>query len=171
MHLSKLERLLLVQQCSLLAALRPDQAEAHAALVEMLIGGYKVFYADAVKHLHEDMPEEESRFVLRALAMYDALEAYEAAHPKDAAVAQHPWGRFRGFDARTEPQHHGFALFVIRRMGQFPSRLAAATSGGLDAGAPAIPHVRPMTVEWEAQGAPAALTHEQAAALLLASGA
>jgi uncharacterized protein YfbU (UPF0304 family) len=170
MHLTKLERLLLVQQCSLLSAMRPDQAEANAALVELLVGGYKIFYGDAVNHLLDDMPEEESQFVLRALAMYEALEAYEAAHPEDAAIAQHPWGRFRGFDAKTEPQHHGFAVFVIRRMGRFPSRLAAATQGQLDAGSPAIPRVRPMTIEWEAQGAPAALTHEQAAALLLASG-
>lgn len=170
MHLSKLERLLLVQQCSLLAALRPEQAEAQAALVEMLTGGYKMFYAQAVQHLHDDMPEEESRFVLRALRMYEALEAYEAAHPEDVAIAQHPWGRFRGFDLRTEPQHHGFALFVIRRMGQFPSQHTHATAGRLDAGAPAIPHVRPMTVEWEAQGEPRALTREQAAAILLASG-
>src|SRR5690606_35488098 len=115
--------------------------------------------------------EEESLFVLRTLQMYTALAAFIAEHPDEMAVAQHPWAHFRGFDPRTERQHHAFAMYLILRQGKSPRLYPLAlTPGGLDATEPVIPHVKPMTVTWEALGEPALPTREQVAGLLLASG-
>jgi uncharacterized protein YfbU (UPF0304 family) len=172
MHLTKLERLLLIQQSTILAKLQPETAERHAALVELLTGGFKLYYADALGGLRDDLPEEECLLVLRVLHMYGALDAHVRDNPVDAAVAQHPWARFRGFDAATEPQHHAFAIYVMRRLGKFPEQWArAAEAGGFDAGVPTLLHVRPMAAAWQAMGEPVPLTHEQAAAVLIASGA
>ena len=74
MELTKKDRVLLINQYKVLAALNKDEEAYYLELIEVLERGYEIFYSLVDEWISEDMPEDEGRFVLNILDLYRAIE-------------------------------------------------------------------------------------------------
>lgn len=118
MELSKKDRLLLINQYRILAALDKESGAQYFELIEILERGYSIFYSLIDEWVSEDMPEEEGRFVLNILDLYRAIEDIKRAS-KDQRILSHDYSFFHGFDGNNETQHMAFCRFLIETQGKF----------------------------------------------------
>ena len=118
MNLTKKDRLLLINQYKILAALKKDEEDHYLELISVLEHGYAIFYSMIDEWVSDDMSEEDGRFVLNILDLYRAIENVKRSS-KDEALLKHPYSFFRGFDGNNETQHMAFARFVIETQGKF----------------------------------------------------
>jgi len=118
MKLLKKERLLLINQYRILAALDKSEESHYLELIEILERGYSIFYSMIDEWVAEDMPEDEGRFVLEVLDLYRAIDDVKRAS-KDNRLVSHAYGVFPGFDGNNESEYLGFCRFLIERQGKF----------------------------------------------------
>jgi uncharacterized protein len=118
MTLDKKDRLLLINQYKILAALDKNEESYYLELIEILQNGYSIFYSMIDQWVSEDMPEEECRFVLEVLDLYRAIEDVKRS-TKDNRLINHTYGIFRGFDGNNESEYLGFCRFLVDNQGKF----------------------------------------------------
>jgi uncharacterized protein len=118
MKLQKKERLLLINQYKILAALDKSEESHYLELIEILERGYSIFYSVIDEWVAEDMPEEEGRFVLEVLDLYRAIEDVKRSS-KDSQLIGHTYSVFPGFDGNNESEYLGFCRFLIDKQGKF----------------------------------------------------
>ena len=100
MKLTKLERLNLINQYTILAKLSPDDAEHYEELKTILEDGYEIFYSSLDMWISEDMPEEEGKFVLDILDLYRFIEDYKSRSPNSLVLENH-YSIFLWFDGNN----------------------------------------------------------------------
>ncbi len=148
MELTRKDRVILINQYRILKRLEPEAARHYDELIEILERGYSMCYTRIEAALEEsEIPEEVGQFVQDVFALYQAIEAYKAAHPDDQAVVSHPWASFRGFDSAAESDFLIFARFLAHHTG----------TEGFDSHAPTLAKYRILVAIYQALGAPAEL--------------
>lgn len=118
MELSKKERLLLINQYKILAALEKDEASHYNELIQILENGYSIFYSMIDSWVSGDMSEEDSRFVLDILDLYRAIEGVKRKSQSDE-LNSHNYSIFMGFDGNNETECMAFARFLVQVQGKF----------------------------------------------------
>lgn len=118
MKLSKKDRVLLINQYKLLAALYKEDEAHYRELIGILENGYEIFYSMIDEWISDDMPTDEGKFVLNILDLYRAIDDLKRSS-KDKKLADHPNSFFRGFDGNQETEHMGFCRFLIDEQGKF----------------------------------------------------
>lgn len=118
MEITKKDRLLLINQYKILAALDKGEEAHYRELIEILERGYKIFYSDISEWVSDDMPEGEGRLVLGILNLYRAIEDVKRS-TRDTRLLEHPYSFFRGFDGNNETSHMAFCRFLIETQGKF----------------------------------------------------
>lgn len=118
MNLSKKDRLLLINQYKILAALDKDDASHYGELIQILENGYSIFYSMVDEWVSEDMPEEESRFVLEILDLYRAIEDIKKKS-RNEDIEKHLYSFFKGFDGNNETEYMAFSRFLIQEQDKF----------------------------------------------------
>lgn len=151
MELTRKDRVILINQYRILKRLEPEAARHYDELIEILEKGYSLCYPRIEAALKEsEIPEEVGQFVQDVLALYQAIDAYKAAHADDQALTGHPWASFRGFDSATESDYLIFARFLAHQSG----------AESLDSHAPTLAKYRILVALYQALGAPAELCAE-----------
>lgn len=154
MELTKKDRLLLINQYQILKRLDPDSAKQYDQAIEILKNGYTLLYAQLGAGLTEsELCSDKAQLVTDILGACQALEAYKAANPDDKEVGGHAWATFRGFDAGAEAEYQGYARFLLQ--GDCPASEA-----------PSVAKYRMIASIWAAQGRPAEICRDIAAAML-----
>lgn len=118
MKLSKKDRVLLINQYQLLAALYKEEEAHYRELIGILENGYEIFYSMIDEWISDDMPTSEGRFVLNILDLYRAIEDLKRSS-KSQELADHYYAFFRGFDGNNETEYMGFCRFLIDEQGKF----------------------------------------------------
>ncbi len=118
MNLSKKDRVLLINQYRILAALSKDDESHYLELIQILEHGYEIFYSMVDEWISDDMPEEAGRFVLNVLDLYRVVEDAKRS-TRDTRLAEHDFGVFPGFDGNNESEYLGFCRFLIEKQGKF----------------------------------------------------
>jgi uncharacterized protein YfbU (UPF0304 family) len=153
MELTKKDRLILMNQYQILKRLDPDSAKQYDQAIEILKHGYAPLYSQLGAGLTEsELCEEKAQLVTDILGACQALEAYRSAHPEDKEVGGHAWAKFRGFDATTEAEYQNYA------------RLLRQDTPASEA--PTVAKYRMIASVWAAQGRPAEICRDIAAAML-----
>lgn len=153
MELTKKDRLILMNQYQILKRLDPDSAKQYDQAIEILKHGYTPLYSRLGAGLTEsELDEEKAQLVADILGACQALEAYRAAHPEDKEVGGHAWAKFRGFAATTEAEYQNYA------------RLLRQDTPASEV--PTVAKYRMIASVWAAQGRPAEIGRDIAAAML-----
>lgn len=118
MKLSKKDRVILINQYRLLAALYKDEEAHYRELIGILENGYEIFYSMIDEWISDDMPTEEGKFVLDILELYRAIDDLKRSS-KNRELADHHFSFFRGFDGNNETEYMGFCRFLIEEQGKF----------------------------------------------------
>lgn len=118
MNLQKKDRLLLINQYKILAAIDKSEESHYLELIEILERGYSIFYSMVDQWISEDMTKDEGRLVLEILDLYRAIEDVKRA-TKDNRLLTHRYGVFPGFDGNNESEYLGFCRFLIEKQGKF----------------------------------------------------
>ncbi len=114
MQMTQMERLNLVNQYLILAALYPDDKEHYLSLSEIVRRGYEFFYDDLTEGIYEDehsVSVEEAKDVLDILTMYENMYFALQVQKVDLTPAQQQAMVFPGFDGNNETKLLGFANF------------------------------------------------------------
>lgn len=118
MELTKKDRVLLINQYRILAALNKDEESYYKELIIILENGYEIFYPLIDQWVSEDIPKYEGRFVLNILDLYRVIESIKRT-TKDQRILEHPFSIFKGFDGNNETEYMGFCRFLIEKQGKF----------------------------------------------------
>lgn len=118
MKLSKKDRVLLINQYKLLAALYKEEEAHYRELIGILENGYEIFYSMIDEWISGDMPTDEGKFVLNILDLYRAIDDLKRSS-KSQELANHPYSFFHGFDGNNETEYMGFCRFLIDEQGKF----------------------------------------------------
>lgn len=149
MNLTKKDRVFLINQYRILAALKEDEADHYNELISILENGYEVFYYMIDEWYSDSMPSDEGRFVLNILDLYRAIENLKRS-TKSAELNDHYYSFFRGFDGNDETQYMGFARFLIEKQGKFfEQEQYLRRNDNLNSHAPMIDKYRRMLIAAE----------------------
>jgi uncharacterized protein YfbU (UPF0304 family) len=121
MKLTNAERSILYWEHSILAELKPDDAEDHRRAMEILQHGYhEQLYDHDVLGLSEPLNAPDARFVYDVLELFNNLQfSYEKLSAEDRKGLDERDLRFPGFDGHHESQLMGFARFLVQRLGRW----------------------------------------------------
>jgi len=165
MTLSKLERVLLINQLELRKALTKSKDFDEA--IEILEAGYEIFYEEALGRVHDPMAEEDCHFVLEVLDMYRAIEGFHEAHPGDEEIDKMYAPHFRGFDGNNESAHMTFTRFLINDQRKFTEQLKyEKDTDSFNSHWTMIPTYRAYLEKWKAMKDRWNLTREQVVEIL-----
>lgn len=118
MKLSKKDRVLLINQYKLLAALYKEEEAHYRELIGILENGYEIFYSMIDEWISDDMPTDEGKFVLDILDLYRAIDDLKRSS-KSEKLADHNFSFFHGFDGNNETECMSFCRFLIDEQGKF----------------------------------------------------
>lgn len=156
MELSKLHRILLINQYKMLAALDKNEESRYLELAEILESGYSIFYPMIDEWLSEDMPEVEGKLVLEVLDLYREIESIKRL-TKDPRISEHHYATFPGFDGNNETQHWSFCRFLVETQGKFQEQKQyLQKNDGMNSHTPMLEKYRRMLKKRKALGAPRA---------------
>ncbi|MCY4259964.1 MAG: YfbU family protein [Rhodobacteraceae bacterium] len=117
--LTKVERLMLINQFRILEALGPDETSSYAEQRTILEDGYESYYDWKVfGQILSPTSCEEGTEVLDTLTMFDAIRN---SLPEGASVDDYPHSRFNGYSGNEETKSMAFARFSIEGLGKFSS--------------------------------------------------
>jgi uncharacterized protein YfbU (UPF0304 family) len=166
MDLTKKDRVFLINQYRILAALNENEADHYNELIEILQSGYKIFYSEIDQWVFDDMPEDEGKFVLNILNFYRAIEDLKRSC-KSEALSSHYHSIFRGFDGNNETEYMGFARFLINDQGKFAEQQQyLMKNDSLNSHDPMIEKYQRILRKWEELGKNWKLSEEQALEIL-----
>lgn len=157
LKLSKLDRILMVNQLRILEALYPDEASQISVQREALERGYEMLYTLDFEYIYDGddkMTSEESREVWDTLDMFDAIGR---AMPADLDVSSYPVTKFAGYDGNNETKFLSFAQFTVERLNRF-QYVPMQKPGHWNSHMPVRPVYRRMLDVWKRQPSPERFT-------------
>ncbi|MGH9631020.1 MAG: YfbU family protein [Bryobacteraceae bacterium] len=112
------ERLLLANQCRILAKLYPDEKDHYEEMHQALTSGYALHYGDLVNFFCDEMTADECREVIHIIDMHRALnDAYQRMVDKGQVKPEEI--EFRGFDGNEETKYLNYAKFLMEVQGRW----------------------------------------------------
>jgi uncharacterized protein len=118
MKLSKVERLILINQYKILEMLNPEEEEFYALNRKILENGYANHYDEIFEWLPDEIPEEVATEVWDILQMYRTLNfSYE--NLKDKGDIKEEDLKFPGFDGNEEAQYMNYAKFILHDLNRY----------------------------------------------------
>lgn len=160
--LDKKDRILLINQYKILAALNIEERDHYQELIEILENGYSIFYSNIDYWVSEEMSSDEGRFVLDILDLYRAIEDLKRSS-KDEKITSHPNSFFRGFDGNNETEYMGFCRFLIETQGKFQEQKPyLIKNDNLNSHMPMIPKYTRMLRKKEELGISFRITPDEA---------
>lgn len=166
MELTKKDRVLLINQYKILAALYKDDVDHYEELIAILENGYEIFYSMLDEWVSDNVPDEEGKFVLNILDLYRAIDDVKRSS-KDANLSEHSFAIFRGFDGNNETSYMGFARFLIEKQGKYSEQKDyLRKNDNMNSHMPMIAKYRKMLDKWQEFGNVYNLTLEQANQIL-----
>ena len=152
MELSKKDRVFLINQYKILAALYPDESKHYEELISILDHGYEVFYSMIDEWISEDMPEEEGKFVLDILNIYRVVDDVKRVG-KNEEISEHNYSFFRGFDGNNETEYMAFARFLVIEQGKFIEQESyLAKNDNMNSHCPMVHKYKAMVDMWKKLG-------------------
>jgi uncharacterized protein YfbU (UPF0304 family) len=120
MKLTKIERLLLVNQLLILEKLYPESAKAYKQERTALREGYELHYKDLF-HLIDDetLSEDQCRDVLDVLEMYRAITFSARKLPPTSKIHEHYYLDFHGFDGNNESALMAYTRYFINDLDRY----------------------------------------------------
>jgi uncharacterized protein len=160
------QRLILMNQCDILAVLKPDQRDDWETHKEMLREGYEVFYHDMGRVNEDDgITVEECHEVHRIIQMYQSLQGPSRA--SGGGLPKIPFDlQFPGFDGNTEVNQLAFAVFTCERKGR--GRYLMLQHGDLNSHFPMLATYRAQFAVWARLSNRNALSDADIAAVMAA---
>ena len=119
LNLTKLDRIVLVNQLRILEALYPDEASHLSVQREVLECGYEMLYEWYTDHISEGssaMTVNESREVWDTMDMFDAINQ---SLPDSLNKDEYILTQFNGYDGNNEGKFMNFARFTVERLKRF----------------------------------------------------
>lgn len=114
--LTPFERLLLLNQISILKHLDPENANDYDKQIKILHSGYTIMYSELFRALFEEIPVDECKYVLDVLNMHRTLvKSFEGLNDKQGLTKDDV--AFRGFDGNNETQRLAFAEYLLEKPG------------------------------------------------------
>ena len=148
MELTKMDRIILINQYEILKRIDSENLSYYDELIEILQNGYLIFYSDVDLSLSEEMPDEESKFVLDILDIYRIIEDYKRDNPGDKVIEQHLFSHFKGFDGNYESEYMAFTKFLFKQ-GKFTEQLVyKEKTDNFNSHLPLVPLYKKMVDKW-----------------------
>lgn len=161
-NLDKKNRLILINQYKILAALDKDDRGHYDELIKILENGYSIFYTMLDQWMSDEMSPEACRFVLDILDLYRALDDMKRSS-KDKRVEAHSFSFFRGFDGNNETEYMGFCRFLIETQGKFSEQKPyLLKNDNMNSHMPMIPKYTRMLEVWNGTEQKWSLTVDEA---------
>jgi uncharacterized protein YfbU (UPF0304 family) len=161
MKLSRVERLILSNQYSILAALYPNEAKSYTEMREIVESGYEFHYSEIAQHILDNddvMSEDECLEVLDILTMFSAIKRSFNSLEDKPSVQEHDI-RFRGFDGNNETKYMLYAQFFCDSQG---GRFEDLDRGdNFNSHLPSLDMYRRQLVEWNRSKDKHKLTKEE----------
>ncbi|SRR6266540_352616 len=162
MPLSKSERLILANQYKILESLEPSERD-YAKAIEALENGYELAIDDLFSSIFEGLSSEQCRFVIKSMAMYDALQrSYKSLADKKSIEARKV--KFPGFDGNNETELMSYAQFVVEREERFT--YLETGDDGFNSHTEMSERYRAMLAVWHSIEEPYDLSSDQMARIL-----
>ncbi len=156
-ELTPAERLILINQFRILAAIIPAEAEYFARRREVIEGGFSYEYVDELDRLVPGLTKAECIEVRDILFVFKALrESYEHLDDKDGIDPRDI--KFSGFSGNTESSQLRYVHFLVNRLTEFNEFRNAGDR--LDSHFPALDGYRRMVALWHELDRPFHLTKE-----------
>jgi uncharacterized protein YfbU (UPF0304 family) len=156
--LTKIERLILANQCAILAILNESDAESYERYREALENGYEAGYRGLLDNMEDGLSADQCTFVIDVLTMYDALQRSQRALPAPSAIPPDKVA-FLGFDGNNESEYRGYTDFVVTQEQRFDYLNFGGM--GFNSHMPMAGRYRSMLVKWRAYDASYELTEQQ----------
>lgn len=166
MKLTAFERMSLINQLSILAAVK--KTDEYANSIQILQEGYEIFFDD-VMHLYKSMSDEQCHLTMEVLDMYRVISDYLTNHPDDVETAKIPWVQFRGWDANDsyEGACLSFTRFLIDKQGKWSEQKGREKqTDGFNSHMPTRDLYSRMLQTWSSLGKPCPMTKEHVTAIL-----
>jgi uncharacterized protein YfbU (UPF0304 family) len=119
LRLTKLDRIVLVNQLRIMEALYPDEASQLSVQREVLERGYEMLYALDFENIYDGddkMTPEESKEVWDTMDMFDAIDR---SMPEGFDTSGYVMTKFGGYDGNNESKFMSFARFTVERLQRF----------------------------------------------------
>ena len=116
------ERMMLHNQFRILELLDPARAEEYQQKQEIVGKGYEPLYATLNENVSGEPPPKSV-----AQEVHEILELFSTLSSSAQRVGFADGGRqikFPGFDGNHEPDHYGYAVFLIEKQGKWPEHRA-----------------------------------------------
>lgn len=115
MNLSKVERLLLINQYRIRKAI--EGSNDYDEIIEILSNGYASRYYEAFNEVYDEVTVADCKFVSDVLSMYRRLHYFE--QDKGVDLSGRLFSRFAGFCGNEEGPLLSYAQFAIGREGHW----------------------------------------------------
>ncbi len=111
--MTKTERLILMNQCRILARLFPEEAAQHEADRRALEQGYPPEYPTS--HMRDELPDSVIDEIHETLTMYSGIVLSLKKLPPEHLLQNHIYAKFDGFSVRDEPGFTGLVRYLVDR--------------------------------------------------------
>lgn len=112
------QRLILINQYSILEKLYPEDSNFYARNREILENGYTLHYNDLTQNVYEEMTESEQREVLDILTMYRVMY-FSLKNRSTQEKYRNKKISFPGFDGNEETKLLSYTLWFIFKLDRF----------------------------------------------------
>lgn len=161
-EITKKDRVFLINQYRILAALYPDDANHYNELIEILQSGYMIFYSKIDEWIFEDMKYDEGKLVIDILNVYRAIEDLKRNNPSETLSSNYN-SYFKGFDGNNETEYMSFARFLINEQGKFTEQKQYfIKNDSMNSHIPMISKYKKMINKWKELDNKFQLSEEQA---------
>lgn len=114
MNVSQVERLILYNQCRILANLYPEEQKSYEEMAEILHSGYELDYYEIEQVLDEPMSADKCREVRDILDLFRGFaNSFNAL--KDRKGIPEEEIKFQGFDGNEETEYMVYTRFLIEK--------------------------------------------------------
>lgn len=147
MTLTKLQRLLLINQFKILERLYPDEADYYESLRIALKNGYSRNYDDLFQWINNDLPYDECNEVFEILCMYSHINlSYRNLEDKSNIDASNI--KFPGFDGNNEGKQLCYAKYLMDKLGKFDELHDSNEHPAYNSHTQMLGKYRQMLTEW-----------------------
>ncbi|MDB5851083.1 MAG: hypothetical protein JWP29_4835 [Rhodoferax sp.] len=117
MSLTKIERLILLNQYRLLATLEPTEARSYERHVKALENGFATEYG-FLDRLSAELSEEDCEFVYHALNVYEGMQSsWDRLADKDGITKDSL--AYHGFAGNSEGPFMSYSRYIVEDLGKY----------------------------------------------------
>lgn len=148
MKMSKTERLLLLNQLSILEILNPEEQDTYAHQKKIVENGYEHDYESLFSALSDEVPEEVSNEVWDILQMHRSLN-FSFRDLEDKGDLTESDIKFKGFDGNNEITQMVYAKFVLHDLERYSELKDTSKYPDYNTHSPRLGKYRRMLAVWE----------------------